>query len=379
MQELFSMHLRRTLCALVAVATAALAAPGCGAASVLQADSLGDTGKPVNLTVGYQPYYTEAWSGLVMRGKEFWRKYLPEGSTVEFQVGLQGSIIVSQLLAGKQQIGYVGDMPGIVGASKRAQRDLRIAATLGLSKDQCGVFLVRPDAPDFASQEDAIRWFGGKTVATPQGSCTDRIARATFEKLGVEPKEYLNQSIDVITSNFQGGKIDGAIIWEPTAAKLVNTGLAKRVASGAFADQLDAGFLVFDNELLDKRPDVADAWLKAELDAQRFLAGPANADEIVRIADDQTEGFSPQDLRDALYKSWPTAQGGPAEGVRLWLPYTVDDRSRQLITGASAFLHKINSIPSPQLPEGAVRAEVADKVLREAGASGGAGTIRAQG
>jgi len=32
-----------------------------------------------------------------------------------------------------------------------------------------------------------------------------------------------------------------------------------------------------------------------------------------------------------------------------------------------------------QLPEGAVRAEVADKVLREADAPGGAGTIRAQG
>jgi NitT/TauT family transport system substrate-binding protein len=370
------MHLRRTLGALLAVLV--LASTGCGAGAVLQGDSLGDTGKPVNLVVGYQPYYTEAWSGVVMRGKEFWKKYLPAGSTVEFQVGLQGSIIVSQLLAGKQQIGYVGDMPGIVGVSKRPQRDLRITATLGLSKDQCGVFLTRPDAPEFASQEEAVKWFSDKVVATPQGSCTDRIAQATFQKLDVKPKEYLNQPIDVITSNFQGGKIDGAIIWEPTAAKLVNAGLAKRVASGNFADQLDAGFLVFDNELLDRRPDVAEAWLKAELDAQRFLADPANAEEIVRIADEQTEGFTPEDLRDSLYKSWPGDKGGTAEGVRLWLPFAVDDRSRELIRNASAFLHKINSIPSPDLPEGAVRGELAEKVLRENGGPASTGQVKAR-
>jgi len=44
-----------------------------------------------------------------MRGKEFWKKHLPQGSTVRFQVGLQGAVIVSQLLAGKQQIGYIVD------------------------------------------------------------------------------------------------------------------------------------------------------------------------------------------------------------------------------------------------------------------------------
>jgi NitT/TauT family transport system substrate-binding protein len=364
------MHVRRTRGAILAALV--LVASGCGAGDVLKGDTLGDTGKPVTLTVGYQPYYTEAWSGLVMRGKEFWKKYLPEGSTVEFQTGLQGSIIVSQMLAGKQQIGYMGDMPAIVGTTKRAQRDLRIVATLAQSKDQCGVFLLRPDAPDFATQEEAIRWMDGKTVATPQGSCTDRIAQATFDRLGVKPKEYLNQPIDVITSNFQSGKLDGAIIWEPTAARLVNANLAKRVASGAFADQSDAGFLVFDKDLIDKRPDVVEGWLKAELDAQRFLADPANAEEIVRIADDQTEGFTPQDLRDALYKAWPVDKGGSPEHLRLWLPFTVDARSRDLIKNAAVFLNKINSIPAPELPEGAVQGDVAEKVLQ---ADGGAKTL----
>src|SRR5437868_13435752 len=76
----------------------------------------GKPGTPVKLVVGYQPYYTQAWSGVVMRGKKFYEKYLPNGSQVEFQIGLQGAIIVSNLLAGKQNIGEIGDRPSVESA-----------------------------------------------------------------------------------------------------------------------------------------------------------------------------------------------------------------------------------------------------------------------
>ena len=105
-----------------------LGATGCGATGSTSS-GLGDKGKPVTLTVGYQPYYSESWSGLVLREKKFYEKYLPKGSKVNFQVGLQGSVLVSQLLAGKQDIGYMGDMPAIVGTSKRSTRDLRIVGS----------------------------------------------------------------------------------------------------------------------------------------------------------------------------------------------------------------------------------------------------------
>lgn len=85
----------------------------------------GKPGAPIDLVVGYQPYYTESWSGLIMRDKKFYEKYLPKGSTVSFQVGLQGAIIVNGMLAGKVDIGYVGDMPGIVSTSHPEVRDLK--------------------------------------------------------------------------------------------------------------------------------------------------------------------------------------------------------------------------------------------------------------
>src|SRR4249919_2980514 len=97
----------------------------------------GKPGTPVKLVIGYQPYYTQAWSGVVMRGKKFYEKYLPKGSEVEFQIGLQGAIIVNNMLAGKQHIGYMGDMPSIVATTKQEVADIRIVGTLGIAHDQC--------------------------------------------------------------------------------------------------------------------------------------------------------------------------------------------------------------------------------------------------
>src|SRR5205085_5262173 len=118
------------------------------ATCVMAADiEYGKPGTPVKLVVGYQPFYTQAWSGVVMRGKKYYEKYLPKGSEVEFQIGLQSAIIVNNMLAGKQNIGYMGDMPSIVSTTKQDVADVRLVANLGLAFDQCNAFLVRKDAP----------------------------------------------------------------------------------------------------------------------------------------------------------------------------------------------------------------------------------------
>ena len=240
----------------------------------------GKPGEPIELVIGYQPYYTESWSGVIMRDKKYYERYLPKGSNVSFQIGLQGAIIVNGMLAGKVDVGYVGDMPGIVSTSHPDVRDVRIVSVLGLGYDQCNIFLARPDAPQFKSPEEAIKWLNGKTVAVPKGSCTDRFAQAVFKRFDIKPSEYLNQSIEVITSGFRAKKLDAAVIWEPTASRLVQDNLARRIASGASVNELDGGFMVMPQALLEQRPDIAKAWLEAELDAELFFGDSKNAMEI---------------------------------------------------------------------------------------------------
>jgi NitT/TauT family transport system substrate-binding protein len=354
----------------------AVFAGGALAGAAMAADiDFGKPGEPVKLVIGYQPYYTQAWSGVVMRGKKFYEKYLPKGSTVEFQIGLQGAIIVNNMLAGKQHIGYMGDMPSIVSTTKQDVADVRIVGTLGLGFDQCNIFLVRNDAPKFPTPTDAIKWLDAKQVAVPKGSCTDRYAQAVFRKYKVQPKDYLNQNIEVITSNFRAGKIDAAVIWEPTASRLVQEGLARRVITGVTPQENDGGFLAMRADLIKARPDVVRAWMNAELDAQLFLADNKNAAEVVKIAREQTTGFTDKVLWYSLYGTYGAEQDGSK--VRNQLHYTITPQSRELLTRATAFLHEIKSINVPKLRPEAIMPEFAEAVLKERKLSAPIGNVDA--
>ena len=343
----------------------AVAGFGAAAATCAQAADLdyGKPGTPIHLIVGYQPYYSQAWSGAVIDGLQLWKKYLPAGSTVEFHIGLQGAIIVNAMLAGKASLGYLGDMPAIVGATKRSVADLRIIANIGLGHDQCNVFFVRNDAPQFADAKAAVAWLNGKTVATPKGSCSDRFAQAVFQKEKVTPAAYLNQSIEVITSGFRVGKLDAAVVWEPTASRLVAEGLARRVASGYNFDEPDGAFLDARADLIKQRPDIIKAWLETELDAELFLADPKNAAKVADLLKAQTTGFTQKELWQAEFGAYPASSGGGP--VRLTLPFGFSPNALALIAKDTAFLHSIKSIAVAKLPDDAVLPGYTAEILKE--------------
>ena len=358
----------------VAVAFGALTAP-----AALAEVNFGKTGEKVSLIVGYQPYYTESWSGVVNNGKSFWKKYLPEGSTVEFQVGLQGSVIVNAMTGEKQHIGYMGDMPSIASTfrniKERGGTDIRIVGVAGTSKQQCNIFLVRNDAPKFENGVDAVKWMDGKITSAPHGACTDRFARIAFEKAGIKPSRYLNQNIEVITTNFRARKLDAAAIWEPTATKIEKAGLARRAASGEDFDTLDGALIVMLNDLIKQRPDVVEAWMEGELDSQLFLADMNNAGEVSKMAEAQAEQIDRKVLWGALYGS-DVAPGS----VKLELDFVVNDRVKGLLKDATAFLYSLPKRPAAaeQIRDGGVDDSIARKVLEKRGLTSPLGVIKAQ-
>lgn len=364
---------------LVAVAFAVATGAGLAlgpASPASAAMDFGKPGEPIHLTVGYQPYYTQSWSGVVIRGKELWKKYLPEGSTVDFQVGLQGAIIVGQLMAEKQQIGYMGDMPALVSTTKPDIVDVRLIAVLGTSRQQCNIFLVKNDAPKFASGEEAIKWMDGKRTSSPHGSCTDRFGRYAFETHGVKPAQYLNQNIEVITTSFKAGKLDAAVIWEPTASKIELAGIARRAASGYSVpgeEGGDAGFLGMAWELMKQRPDVWRGWMEAELDAQLYMLDPKNAMEVVEMAASQTEGIEKKALWYSLFGDKSEAGGGDVTNRQ---DFIFTDRARTLANQSTAFLHKIKKVPDPMLRDVAIDDSVGRELLKERGLTAPLGTIK---
>jgi NitT/TauT family transport system substrate-binding protein len=334
----------------------------------------GKPGTPIEMVVGYQPYYTESWSGVIMRSKKFYEKYLPAGSKVDFQVGLQGAIIVNGMLAGKVDLGYVGDMPGIVSTSHAEVRDIRIVSVLGLGYDQCNSFLVRSDAPQFQSPTEAINWLSGKTVAVPKGSCTDRFAQAVFRKFKISPSEYLNQSIEVITSGFRASKLDAAVMWEPTTSRLVLEKLARKVATGVSVNENDGGFMIMPKALIEQRPDIVKGWLEAELDAQLYFADTANAMPVSAMALDQTTGFAQKVLWYSAYGTYPASEGGTI--TRIVLPYGFTPEAKDLIAKAAKFLFEIKSIKADIRPE-AVMPAFTDDILKRRNLKAPVGEVKA--
>ena len=358
-------------CTLLVVA--GLAGPREGAAQEM---NFGKPGDPVNLVIAHPCCYTEVWSIFANHGKELWKKHLPPGSTVEYLIGLQGAVVVNQMLAGKAHVGYLGDLPAFTAVTKTAAADVRMVGVTGMGYDQCYIFLVRKDAPDFKTTNEALQWVNGKTVATPKGSCTDDFVQKLFQRTNTKPSSYLNQNIEIISSGFKAGRLDAAAVWEPNASHLVHEGLAKRVASGTAIKETGAGFILMQAQLIKQRPDIVKAWLRAELEAQQWMANPANATEMVSFVKARITGFSDKALWHALYGGYSDREGG--HPVRLYLPYTFTKDVNDLIGRGVSFLKSNKVIDVDKLRSDAIMAEFTEQILAERKLKAPIGEVRAQ-
>lgn len=337
-----------------------------------QAKDYGKPGEPIHLTIGYQPYYTQAWSAVILKYKKFWEKYLPKGSTVSWSVGLQGSIVGNGMLAGKNDIGYMGDMPSIATASKKRVNDIRIVATLGLAADQCSVILVRKSAPHFANTKEALNWLNDKRLAVAKGSCTDRTAQAIMKEFKLKPAAYLNQNIEVQTSGLRSDRIDGSVMWEPTASKIMLEGIGRPIADAGTVHSLDGGFLAMPYDLIKQRPDVVKAWLNAELDADLYKLDPKNVESVIDMAKKDTTGFSKQVLWMSFVGQYPKSM---RVGYRDITYFGFDDKVLGMIDSATSFLHGLHAIGVAKLPEGTVMPEFTAAILKERGLTAPVGKV----
>ena len=128
-------------------------------------------------------------------------------------------------------------------------------------------------------------------------------------------------------------------------------------------------------DLIDQRPDVVKAWLNAELDAQLFMADPANAMKVVAMAEEQTTGFSQEVLWKAMAGSTPEAQGGT--DVRNEMAFAITPKAQDLIDKATVFLHSIKTIKVDKLRDNAVMTSFTDEILKERGLTAPIGQINA--
>jgi NitT/TauT family transport system substrate-binding protein len=357
-------------------ATTPAASPAAGATAASSGASTQASGPAVNLTVGYFPTWVGGWAGAVIRKQELWKKYLPAGSTVDWDVQIVGAPIVNALLAGKEQIGYLGDTPAVIATTKRDQADIRIVETSLLSPGQiCSIMLVQPDAPDFASPKEAIQWLNGKTIGVAgKGSCGDRFVTKLLQDNNVKA-EIAYLSPETIRSNMQAKKVDAAQQFEPNVSQIVGQKIGKLAFTGASLGSTDASFIIMRKDFIDQNHDAALGWMKAEIEAYQWML--ANPDAMADLLADELPGWTKDQIKSAWLGSYaPTAGATDTNAI---LKFGFDQDTRDYLTGTYKFLADTQTIPSADIPDGAIYNQLADEAAKAMNVTLPLGTVKATG
>lgn len=330
---------------------------------------------PVDITYGYHPYWTGGWNGVIIKAKNLWQKHLPPGSKVRFEPHLTGPPMVNAMLANRMQIGTMGDMPSLVATTKGKIGDIRLVSVPMYSKGQnCTKILVRKDAPQFKDHAEAMKWLSGKPFALHRGTCANASIEAIIDKGGFKPSEVQYQTIEVIASNFEAGKLDAAIMWEPHARRQVELGNARYISTGAPWNQGDADFTLMRQDFIDKNPEAAAGWMKAEIEAVQFMI--QNPRETAKILAAELTGYNEQTTWSALYETNPASIGG--EAVNYYGKMAFDNDVRELMKLGYVFLHKIKAIDTPDMPTTAINDGPLKRALTEMKVTAPLGEIRGQ-
>lgn len=155
-------------------------------------------------------------------------------------------------------------------------------------------------------------------------------------------------TIEVITSNFESGKMKGgAAMWEPHARRVVELGHAKYAATGAPWGETDADFTLMRQDFIENHPEAAVGWMKAEIEAMQFMID--NPEKTVEILYEELTGYPRSTIWSAIYEENPAAIGG--DPVTYQAKMVFDDDVITLAKNGYAFLHELKVLKSPNPPE----------------------------
>lgn len=321
------------------------------------------SGAPVKIASNYFLGWTGAWDTLILKEAKLWEKWLPAGSMVEWKRNLQGPPVITDILANKQQIGYLGDNPAIVATTKRELASVSIVGANLLSEGRmCGTFVFRTDAPDFKDYKEAAKWLDGKTVGVPKGSCADRLGRVMLEAEDVNVVWQQMQG-EVIVTSLHAKRIDAGVMYEPHLSKTVFDGHAKYAWSPGVYNEVDADLVFMRNDFIDNNREAAVAWMKANVEALLFIKEKPL--ETVEFVKKELSDYTRENIWYALYGTLPDGIG--AAGPVLHASLAVTPKVRALIERGHKFLFDSRIVKSDTLPDDAIRTDIVDQAFRELG------------
>lgn len=244
----------------------------------------------IDIGIGTQDTTTNTVTGgVIIKQLHLLDKYLPHTGkykdvtyNVTWQNATSGPPITNGMIAGKLQIGMMGDYPLLVnGATGHAtNNDTELVAVIAYNAKGGGNGVVVPkDSPYYD-----LRDLKGKRVSVPFGSAAHGMLLAALQKRHL-PNDYfalVNQSPEVGSTSIQEKRIDAHADFVPFAELLPYRGYARKIFDGVQTGQPTFHGVVVRKDFGQKYPEIVTAYIRALMDADDWVrADPQRAAEQI--------------------------------------------------------------------------------------------------
>ena len=247
------------------------------------------------VVVGYQSKtINTVTAGTLLRAQGFLEQRLAEigeetgtAYRVEWQDYDTGAPITAQMVAEKIDIGSMGDYPLLINGSRtqdnpRARTQL-VSVTGYNPEGALNMVVVPPDSP-----ATTLADLAGAKVSASVGSAGHGTLVQALDRAGIDPAtgvEVLNQQPQVGASALESGQVAALSQFVAWPGLLVHQDKATLLYDGAELGVPTLHGVVVRSAYADEHPEVLDAFLRAQLDATRYLVDdPLDAARIVADA-----------------------------------------------------------------------------------------------
>ena len=277
----------RRVAAVAVILTAGVGAAGCTVAGGTSADA------EEVITVGYQSKtINTVTAGTLLRARGYFEKRLDElgkktGTTydVQWQDYDTGAPITAQMVAGKIDIGSMGDYPLLINGSQAGTDEdgtSMVSVTGYNSKGALNGVVVAADSDIQRLQE-----LKGKSISASVGSAGHGTLVQALDRAGIAPDAVSieNQDPSVGASALQAGSVDAVSQFVAWPGLLAYRDGARLIYDGGELGVPTLHGVVTRNEFSAEHPQVVQAFLAAQIDATNYLhEHPLQASEQVADA-----------------------------------------------------------------------------------------------
>ncbi|KKI90488.1 ABC transporter substrate-binding protein [Bacillus sp. SA1-12] len=189
------------------------------------------------ITIGYQTPTAQTWGALIIKNQGLYEKHLhklyPDKEfTINWFDANAGAILNNNMVGGKIQISFLGDMPTLLNAQigiKQENYNSVFLAFDGKGYDGKNQSIAVPNESKITTIED----LKGKTVSTPIGSSSHRMLLDALEQHQlVDEVKIVDQSVTVGMQSIEQNKISAHSTWEPYPSLIEGNKIGKLILSG---------------------------------------------------------------------------------------------------------------------------------------------------